>query len=148
LGLPNQAEAENVFQSSTRIKGIESMVVKMEEGMDRIQAAAYDRCHTAQIPETACLPIVGMAEADVCARELIVLIKWQGEPLAVPLGQFEPTARTAMPRQVPVDRNHWVDRANMFGASESISDLPFVTDLVSPDAPSTIFWSCAEFGAG
>ncbi len=58
--------------------------------------------------------VIGMADADDCGRELMVLIKWRDEPLAVPLSQLEPSAPTAMTRQVLADWKYWVDRGNMF----------------------------------
>jgi hypothetical protein len=35
-----------------------------------------------------------MADTDDCARELMVLIKWQGEKLAVPLDQLETSTQS------------------------------------------------------
>jgi hypothetical protein len=32
--------------------------------------------------------VTGMADADDCAHELMILIMWEGEELAVPLGQL------------------------------------------------------------
>ena len=58
--------------------------------------------------------VVGMADADDCTRELMVLIKWQGESLAVPLAQLEPSAPTAMTRQVLADWRYWMGRGYMF----------------------------------
>ena len=55
-----------------------------------------------------------MADADDCNRELVVLIKWRGESLAVPLVQLEATAPTAITRQVLVDWKYWIDRGYIF----------------------------------
>jgi hypothetical protein len=44
----------------------------------------------------------------------MVLINWQGEPLAVPLSQLGPSAPTAITRQVLADWKYWVDRGNIF----------------------------------
>lgn len=54
--------------------------------------------------------VVGIAAADDCDRELMVLVKGEGESLAVPLSQLEPSAMTGMTRQVLSDWRYWVDR--------------------------------------
>ena len=65
-----------------------------------------------QVGETT--EVVGMADADDCSRELMVLIKWQGKSLAVPLAQLEPPVRTAMTRQVLEDWRYWMERGYRF----------------------------------
>ena len=57
---------------------------------------------------------VGMADADDCTQELMVLIKWQSESLAVPLAQLKPSAPTPMTRQVLTDWRYWVDMGYTF----------------------------------
>ena len=58
--------------------------------------------------------VAGMADVDDCGRELLVLIKWQGDSLAVPLCQLEASATTAMTRQVLADWKYWADRRYLF----------------------------------
>jgi hypothetical protein len=59
--------------------------------------------------------VTGMAEADDCMHELMVLIKWQGENLAVPLDQLEAGAGSdELTRQVLADWHYWVARGYLF----------------------------------
>jgi calcium binding protein len=52
--------------------------------------------------------VTGMADADDCAHELMVLIKWQGEKLAVPLGQLEASTQSnKLTRKVLADWHYW-----------------------------------------
>jgi hypothetical protein len=61
------------------------------------------------------LEVVGIADADDCAHDLMVLIKWQGERLAVPLSQLETsTQSTKLTRQVLADWHYWVARGYCF----------------------------------
>ena len=56
-----------------------------------------------------------MADTDDCAHELMVLIKWQGEKLAVPLDQLEASTQSnKQTRQVLADWHYWVARGYCF----------------------------------
>jgi Calcium binding len=59
--------------------------------------------------------VTGMADTDDCAHELMVLIKWQGEKLAVPLDQLESSTQSnKLTRQVLADWHYWVARGYCF----------------------------------
>lgn len=59
--------------------------------------------------------VTAMAEADDCMHELMVLIKWQGENLAVPLDQLEACAGSnKLTRQVLADWHYWAARGYGF----------------------------------
>ena len=59
--------------------------------------------------------VTGMADTDDCAHELMVLIKWQGEKLAVPLDQLEASTQSnKQTRQVLADWLYWVARGYCF----------------------------------
>lgn len=58
--------------------------------------------------------VTGMAAEDDCMQELMVLIKWDDEDLAVPLIQLESPGSTGLTRQVLADWKYWVNRGYMF----------------------------------
>jgi hypothetical protein len=58
--------------------------------------------------------VTGMAAEDDCMQELMVLIKWDDEDLAVPLIQLESPGSTGLTRQVLADWRYWVDRGYTF----------------------------------
>ena len=59
--------------------------------------------------------VIGMADEDDCAHELMVAILWQGEKLAVPLCQLEAsTESNGLTRQVLGDWHYWVARGYGF----------------------------------
>jgi hypothetical protein len=58
--------------------------------------------------------VTGMAAEDDCMQELMVLIKWDDEDLAVPLIQLESPGSTGLTRQVLADWKYWVDRGYSF----------------------------------
>jgi hypothetical protein len=58
--------------------------------------------------------VTGMAAEDDCMQELMVLIKWDDEDLAVPLIQLESSVSTGLTRQVLADWKYWVDRGYTF----------------------------------
>ena len=53
--------------------------------------------------------VTGMAAEDDCMQELMVLIKWDDEDLAVPLIQLESPGSTGLTRQVLADWKYWVN---------------------------------------
>jgi hypothetical protein len=55
-----------------------------------------------------------MAAEDDCMQELMVLIKWDDEDLAVPLIQLESPGSTGLTRQVLADWKYWVNRGYTF----------------------------------
>lgn len=58
--------------------------------------------------------VTGMAAEDDCMQELMVLIKWDDEDLAVPLIQLESPGSTGLTRQVLADWKYWMDRGYTF----------------------------------
>jgi hypothetical protein len=69
---------------------------------------------TSPLNVEAVVEVTGMAAADDCMQELMVLIKWDDEDLAVPLIQLESPGSTGLTRQVLADWKYWVDRGYMF----------------------------------
>jgi hypothetical protein len=56
-----------------------------------------------------------LASGDDCASELMVLIAWEDESLAVPLMQLEPAAAvTKKTREAVADWHYWVARGYQF----------------------------------
>ena len=59
--------------------------------------------------------VSGMASEDDCISELMVLVKWDKESLAVPLMQLEPLASsTAKTREVAAAWHYWVAKGYSF----------------------------------
>lgn len=59
--------------------------------------------------------VTGMADEAVCEHDMLVLIRWAPEGLAVPLAQLRPTASTDEDtRQAVADWHYWVARGYQF----------------------------------
>jgi calcium binding protein len=59
--------------------------------------------------------VASMASEDDCMHELMVLITWKDENLAVPLVQLKPSpASTDLTRQAVADWHYWVARGYRF----------------------------------
>jgi hypothetical protein len=69
---------------------------------------------TSPLKVGAAVEVTGMAPADDCMQELMVLIKWDDEDLAVPLIQLESSVSTGLTRQNLADWKYWVDRGCTF----------------------------------
>ena len=69
---------------------------------------------TSPLKVGAVVEVTGMAPADDCMQELMVLIKWDDEDLAVPLIQLESPGSTGSTRQVLADWKYWVDKGYSF----------------------------------
>ena len=69
---------------------------------------------TSPLKVGAVVEVTGMAAEDDCMQELMVLIKWDDEDLAVPLIQLESPSSTGLTRQVLADWKYWVDRGYTF----------------------------------
>ncbi len=69
---------------------------------------------TSPLKVGAVVEVTGMAPEDDCMQELMVLIKWDDEDLAVPLIQLESPGSTGLTRQVLADWKYWVDRGYSF----------------------------------
>lgn len=54
--------------------------------------------------------VVGMAPCEECETEMLVVVEWQGRPLAVPLAQIEPIDADPDTRQAVEDWRYWVER--------------------------------------
>src|SRR5208283_5838787 len=69
---------------------------------------------TSPLKVGAVIEVTGIAPADDCMQELMVLIKWDDEVLAVPLIQLESPGSTGLTRQVLADWKYWMDRGYTF----------------------------------
>jgi hypothetical protein len=58
--------------------------------------------------------VIGMAPDDDRMQAVMVLIKWEGEDLAVPLIQLDSPESTGLTRQVLTDWKYWVNRGYTF----------------------------------
>jgi Calcium binding len=60
--------------------------------------------------------VIEMAPEDECEEEMVVMIEWHGDELAVPLMQLEPDADVDEETKEAVgDWHYWVNRGHMFG---------------------------------
>lgn len=53
-------------------------------------AKCKSRRKTSPIKTDEIVEVIGMADASECDREMFVLIRWDDDALAIPLGQLEP----------------------------------------------------------
>jgi hypothetical protein len=58
--------------------------------------------------------VLDMAPEDDCMREMIVLAKWQGRKLGLPLSQLEPLKASAKTRGAVGDWHYWVEMGYAF----------------------------------
>lgn len=54
--------------------------------------------------------VIGMADADDCAHDMLVQIHWQRRPLAVPLAQLEGMHIDEQTQQAIDDWHYWIKR--------------------------------------
>ena len=58
--------------------------------------------------------VLSMASEDACAKEMLVLVRWQGRKLAVPLLQLTAVNRDGSTVEAIGDWHYWVARGYMF----------------------------------
>jgi hypothetical protein len=58
--------------------------------------------------------VLSMALEDECEHEMFVMIRWEKEGLAVPLGQLRPIAAEAKNKQAVEDWHYWVKQGYQF----------------------------------
>ena len=54
------------------------------------------------------IEVLALSEADDCMREMLVLVRFAGRKLGVPLSQLEPVAPKGESRQAMEDWRYWV----------------------------------------
>lgn len=59
--------------------------------------------------------VLKMAHEDDCMQEMFVEIRWEGQKLAVPLSQLEPTEVDEETRKAVEDWHYWVSRGYQLG---------------------------------
>jgi hypothetical protein len=55
-----------------------------------------------------------MAPEDACSADMLVLIRWQGRRMAVPLSQLLPIKRNKTTNEAIADWHYWVDQGYCF----------------------------------
>ena len=55
-----------------------------------------------------------MAPEDACSADMLVLIRWQGRSMAVPLSQLLPIKRNKTTNEAIADWHYWVDQGYCF----------------------------------
>ena len=58
--------------------------------------------------------VLSMASEDACAKEMLVLVRWQGRKLAVPLLQLTAVNRDGSTVEAIGDWHYWVAQGNQF----------------------------------
>ena len=58
--------------------------------------------------------VQGMAPEDVCSADMLVLIRWQGRSMAVPLSQLLPIKRNKATNEAIADWHYWVTKGYCF----------------------------------
>ena len=60
------------------------------------------------------IEIVGMAPEEECEHQMFVLMRWDGDELAVPLSQVEPMGADEKTHEAVEDWHYWVARGYEF----------------------------------
>ena len=58
--------------------------------------------------------VQGMAPEDACSADMLVLIRWQGRSMAVPLSQLLPIKANKATDEAIADWHYWVDQGYCF----------------------------------
>ena len=58
--------------------------------------------------------VLSMASEDACAKDMLVLVRWQGRKLAVPLLQLTAVNRDGSTVEAIGDWHYWVAQGNQF----------------------------------
>jgi hypothetical protein len=58
--------------------------------------------------------VLRMAQDDACATDMLVLVRWQGRKLAVPLAQLTPVDPDESTEQAIGDWHYWVAQGYLF----------------------------------
>jgi hypothetical protein len=58
--------------------------------------------------------VQGMAPEDACSADMLVLIRWQGRSMAVPLSQLLPIKGNKATNQAVADWHYWVAQGSCF----------------------------------
>jgi len=69
---------------------------------------------TSPLREGEMVEVRRLAPEDSCARDMLVLIRWQGRRLAVPLAQLMPVAAEELTEEAVSDWHYWVSRSYSF----------------------------------
>jgi hypothetical protein len=58
--------------------------------------------------------IQGMAPEEACSSDMLVLIQWQGQTMAVPLSQLQPIKENKATNEATTDWHYWVAQGYCF----------------------------------
>ena len=85
---------------------------------DKIQFPFQARCITAKVVSPLrkgeTVEVQGMAPEDACCGEMLVLIRWQGRTMAVPLGQLTGVGVQESTAEAIADWHYWVAQGYCF----------------------------------
>ena len=85
---------------------------------DKIQFPFQARCITRRIVsplrEGETIEVHHMAPEDVCSADMLVLIRWHGRVMAVPLSQLTPIDPDEATTEAIGDWHYWVTRGYLF----------------------------------
>jgi hypothetical protein len=69
---------------------------------------------TSPLSKAETVDVFGMAPEDVCSADMLVLIRWKGRTLAVPLSQLEPIKPDRSTADAIGDWLYWLARGYSF----------------------------------
>jgi hypothetical protein len=85
---------------------------------DKIRFPFQARCIAAMVVSPLrkgeTVEVQGMAPEDTCSGEMLVLIRWQGRPLAVPLAQLAGVGVDESTAEAIADWHYWVAQGYCF----------------------------------
>ena len=85
---------------------------------DKIRFPFQARCITSKVvsplKKGESVEVRRMAPEDACATDMLVLIRWQGRNMAVPLSQLSPIGADESTLQAIGDWHYWVAQGYLF----------------------------------
>jgi len=85
---------------------------------DKIRFPFLAKCIVAQVVSPLLkgetVEVRSMAPEDACASEMLVLIRWQGRSMAVPLSQLRPIDADKTTAEAVTDWHYWVAQGYLF----------------------------------
>jgi hypothetical protein len=67
------------------------------------------------------IEVQGMAPEEACSSDMLVLLKWQGRTMAVPLSQLQPIKGNKATNEAITDWHYWLAQACCFSPTVGLS---------------------------
>jgi hypothetical protein len=77
-------------------------------------AICADRRQISPLKKKQVIHVIGMADSEECSDEMLVLVEWEDDELAVPLEQLQPMDADKKTTEAVEDWRYWVARGYSF----------------------------------